>query len=41
MINHLTPSKPTPTLDELLDGVTDRNIHGEVDTDSAIGNKVW
>ncbi|GAB4445015.1 MAG: AbrB/MazE/SpoVT family DNA-binding domain-containing protein [Anaerolineales bacterium] len=29
------------TLDELLAGITKNNIHGEVDTGSAVGNEAW
>ena len=29
------------TLDELLRGVTDQNLHGEWDTGSAVGKEVW
>jgi antitoxin MazE len=29
------------TLDELLQGVTDENIHGEWDTGPAVGREVW
>lgn len=29
------------TLKELLDGVTKRNIHGEVDTGPSVGKEVW
>ncbi len=29
------------TLDELLRGVTDENIHGEWDTGSAVGKEAW
>jgi len=34
---------PTPgwTLDELLAGVTNDNLHCEVDTGFAVGNEVW
>ncbi len=36
------PIAPSPlSLDELLQGVTDENIHGEWDTGSAIGKEVW
>jgi antitoxin MazE len=31
----------TPTLDELLAGITDDNLHGEVDTGPAVGAEVW
>ena len=30
-----------PTLDELLDGVTDANLHGEVDSGPAQGAEAW
>ena len=30
-----------PTLDELLDGVTESNLHGEVDTGPAQGSEAW
>jgi antitoxin MazE len=30
-----------PTLDELLRGVTDENLHGEWDTGPAAGKEVW
>lgn len=29
------------TLDQLLAGVTEKNLHGEFDTGSATGNEVW
>jgi antitoxin MazE len=29
------------TLDELLAGITDDNLHGEVDTGPAVGAEVW
>ena len=32
---------PRWTLDELLAGITNKNIHHEVDADSAVGNEVW
>lgn len=32
---------PSWTLDELLAGITKKNLHGEVDTGFAIGNEVW
>ena len=32
---------PTYTLEELLAGVTDENLHGEIDTGEAVGNEVW
>ena len=30
-----------PSLDELLDGVTESNMHAEVDTGPAQGSEVW
>jgi antitoxin MazE len=30
-----------PTLEELLRGVTDQNLHGEWDTGPAVGREVW
>jgi len=30
-----------PTLDELLAGVTEANIHGEIDYGPACGNELW
>jgi antitoxin MazE len=30
-----------PTLDELLRGVTDENIHGEWDSGPAVGKEAW
>ena len=30
-----------PTLEELLRGVTDQNLHGEWDTGPAVGGEVW
>ena len=30
-----------PTLEELLDGVTDANLHGEVDTGPVQGAEAW
>ncbi|HEY7327352.1 MAG TPA: AbrB/MazE/SpoVT family DNA-binding domain-containing protein [Gemmataceae bacterium] len=32
---------PPPTLEELLRGVTDENLHGEWDTGPAIGKEIW
>jgi antitoxin MazE len=28
-------------LKDLLDGITDENIHGEIDTGDAVGGEVW
>lgn len=33
--------KPEWTLEELLAGVNDENIHGEVETGLATGNEIW
>ena len=30
-----------PTLEELLRGVTDQNLHGEWDTGPAVGREAW
>lgn len=32
---------PDWTLDELLAGITNDNIHNEIDTGFAVGNEVW
>ncbi|MBV9866947.1 MAG: AbrB/MazE/SpoVT family DNA-binding domain-containing protein [Abitibacteriaceae bacterium] len=32
---------PSFTLDELLAGVTDDNIHGAIDTGDTVGREVW
>jgi antitoxin MazE len=38
----IQPLLPEPlTLDELLRGVTDQNLHGEWDTGPAVGREVW
>jgi antitoxin MazE len=38
----IQPLPPEPlTLDELLRGVTDENLHGEWDTGPAVGREVW
>ena len=31
----------TYTLEELVDGITEENLHGEIDSGPPIGNKVW
>lgn len=31
----------SPTLEELLRGVTDENLHGEWDTGPAVGREAW
>lgn len=33
--------KPEWTLEELLAGVSNENIHGEVETGQATGNEIW
>ena len=35
------PISRTPTLDELLEGVTHENIHGEVDWGPPVGKEIW
>ena len=38
----IQPLAPEPlTLEELLKGVTDQNLHGEWDTGPAVGREVW
>ncbi len=38
----VTPvAKPARTLDELLAGVTKRNLHGEVPAGPPVGREVW
>jgi len=37
----LEPVKPSYTLEELLSGVTDDNLHREVETGAAVGNEAW
>jgi len=39
LVQPLTPW--APTLDELLDGVTEANLHGEVDSGPAQGAEAW
>lgn len=34
-------AQPPFTLDDLLKGVTDENLHGEWDTGPAVGREVW
>jgi antitoxin MazE len=34
-------AKEPLTLDELLKGVTDENLHGEWDTGPAVGKEIW
>lgn len=33
--------EPTPDLEELLAGVTDENLHGEIDSGPAVGRETW
>jgi antitoxin MazE len=33
--------QPTVTLEELLAGITDQNLHHEVDTGPAVGEEEW
>jgi antitoxin MazE len=33
--------EPDLTLEELLAGVTDQNLHGEIDTGPSAGNEAW
>ena len=33
--------EPEVTLEQLLAGITDENLHGEVDTGPPVGNEVW
>ena len=33
--------KPDWTLDELLAGINQENIHNEIDTGNATGNEIW
>ena len=34
-------AKPKVTLEELLAGITDENLHGEVSTGSPVGSEEW
>jgi len=38
---HRPIHEPAFTLEELIAGVTDENIHAEFDTGPAVGNEVW
>ncbi len=31
----------SPTLDDLIDGITDQNLHVEVDVGAAVGAEAW
>lgn len=33
--------QPPLSLEQLLDGVTEENLHGEVDTGPAVGKEAW
>ena len=33
--------RPGAELDDLLAGVTEDNLHGEIETDSPVGGEVW
>lgn len=33
--------KPALILEDLLAGINEQNLHGEVDTGSAVGREVW
>ena len=38
----LTPIvEPGPTLEQLLAGVSDDNLHGELDTGPSVGRELW
>lgn len=38
----ITPvAEPELTLDDLLEGITDENLHGEVDMGSAVGKEIF
>jgi len=38
----ITPiTEPAYSLKQLLEGVTEENIHAEVDTGTAVGNEAW
>ncbi len=37
----LKPVKSSYTLEELLSGVTDDNLHGEIETGAVVGNEAW
>jgi antitoxin MazE len=38
----ITPVEaPSWTLEELLAGITKKNLHHEIDTGSAVGNEIW
>ncbi len=37
----LIPVEPEFTLEDLLAGITEDNIHHEIETGPAVGNEVW
>lgn len=37
----IRPASPSFTLEELLAGVTESNVHGEIDTGRPVGREVW
>jgi len=37
----ITPAPPEYDLADLLDGVTDANLHAEVDTGGPVGGEAW
>lgn len=38
----ISPRAPRPfTLQQLLDGITDDNLHDEIPTGAPVGNEVW
>jgi len=38
----VSPQAPRPlTLQQLLEGITDENLHDEIATGPAVGNEVW
>lgn len=34
-------TKPAYTLDDLLEDVTDENLHGEIDWGPSVGSEIW
>ncbi len=37
----ITPVKATYSLERLLEGVTEENVHAEVDTGASVGHEAW
>jgi antitoxin MazE len=37
----ITPAPRKPTLEDLLQGITPENLHGEWETGPAVGAEVW